>query len=33
VFGLSDHYMEIFSITRLADFMQIYPDEEAALAA
>jgi anti-sigma B factor antagonist len=27
VFGLSDHYMEIFSITRLADFMQIYPDE------
>ena len=29
--GLSDHYMEIFQITRLADFMSIFPDEEAAL--
>lgn len=28
--GLSDHYAEIFAITRLADFMTIYPDEEAA---
>lgn len=27
VFGLSEHYREIFTITRLADFMQIYPDE------
>ena len=25
VFGLSDHYAEIFQITRLADFMSIYP--------
>ena len=32
VFGLTDHYIEIFQITRLADFMSIYPDEETALA-
>jgi anti-anti-sigma factor len=32
VYGLSDHYVEIFQITRLADFMTIYPDEESALA-
>ena len=31
VFGLSDHYVEIFQITRLADFMTIYPDEVSAL--
>ena len=31
--GLSPHYTEIFQITRLADFMQIYPDETTALAA
>jgi anti-anti-sigma factor len=30
--GLSDHYQEIFRITRLSDFMSIYPDEAAALA-
>jgi anti-anti-sigma factor len=30
--GLSPHYLEIFQITRLSDFMQIYPDEAAALA-
>ncbi|MBI2774265.1 MAG: STAS domain-containing protein [Chloroflexi bacterium] len=29
--GLSDHYREIFEITRLADFMKIYPDERAAI--
>ena len=29
--GLSDHYKEIFEITRLADFMTIYADEKAAL--
>ena len=29
--GLSDHYTEIFQITRLADFMSIYPDEASAL--
>jgi anti-anti-sigma regulatory factor len=30
--GLSDHYAEIFQITRLADFMRIFPDEASALA-
>jgi anti-anti-sigma factor len=30
-YGLSDHYIEIFQITRLADFMTIYPDEASAL--
>lgn len=29
--GLSDHYQEIFSITRLSDFMSVFPDEESAL--
>lgn len=29
--GLSDHYQEIFTITRLSDFMNIYPDKAAAL--
>ncbi len=33
VCGLSDHYTEIFQITRLADFMSIYPDETSALQA
>ena len=32
-FGLSDHYMEIFDITRLSDFISIYPDEATALSA
>jgi anti-anti-sigma factor len=31
--GLSDHYVEIFNITRLADFMSVYPDEATALTA
>ena len=31
-FGLSEHYREIFTITRLADFMGIYDDESAAVA-
>ncbi len=30
--GLSPHYVEIFKITRLADFMSIHPDEASALA-
>jgi anti-anti-sigma factor len=30
--GLSDHYQEIFKITRLSDFMNIYTDEASALA-
>lgn len=31
--GLSDHYVEIFSITRLSDFMDLFSDEERAMAA
>lgn len=30
-YGLSDHYRQIFQITRLADFMGIFPDRAAAL--
>jgi len=29
--GLSDHYQEIFRITRLSDFMTIVPDEDSAM--
>ena len=29
--GLSEHYQEIFSITRLSDFMTVYQDEDSAL--
>lgn len=29
--GLSDHYREIFNITRLSDFMTVYENEESAL--
>ena len=29
--GLSDHYREIFAITRLADFMPVFPDEVSAV--
>ena len=29
--GLSEHYVEIFNITRLADFMTVYPNEATAL--
>jgi len=29
---LSDHYLEIWTITRLADYIAVYPDEPAALA-
>ena len=31
--GLSSHYVEIFQITRLADFMSIFADETSALAS
>lgn len=30
-YGLSDHYQEIFRITRLAEFIDIYADESSAL--
>jgi anti-anti-sigma factor len=32
VYGLSEHYLEIFQITRLADFMGVFDSEAAALA-
>jgi anti-sigma B factor antagonist len=31
-YGLSDHYVEIFDITRLSDFVSVLPDEESALS-
>jgi len=31
-YGLSDHYVEIFNITRLSDFVGVFPDEESALS-
>jgi anti-anti-sigma factor len=31
-FGLTDHYRHIFEITRLADFVQLHPDEASAVA-
>jgi anti-anti-sigma factor len=31
VYGLSPHYLQIFQITRLSDFMQVYGDEASAL--
>ena len=30
--GLSQHYVEIFNVTRLSDFMKYFPDEASALA-
>ena len=32
VFGLNAHYTEMFQITRLSDFMSVYPDEASALS-
>lgn len=31
VCGLSEHFRHIFEITRLADFMSFFPDEDAAV--
>lgn len=31
--GLSEHYKEIFEITRIADFVSIFGDEEEAIGA
>ncbi|MCA1687483.1 MAG: STAS domain-containing protein [Actinobacteria bacterium] len=31
-YGLSDHYVEIFNITRLSDFLSVLPDEQSAVA-
>ena len=30
-YGLSDHYREIFAITRLSDFIHVYDDEPSAV--
>ena len=30
--NLSEHYVEIFNITRLSDFMSVFPDEERAIS-
>ena len=30
--NLSQHYVEIFAITRLSDFISVLPDEESAIA-
>ena len=29
--NLSEHYVEIFNITRLSDFMSVFPDEQTAV--
>lgn len=29
--GLSEHYREVFQITRMTDFMEIFTDEDSAL--
>lgn len=31
--GLTDHYREVFEITRLSDFVEIFANEQAARAA
>jgi anti-anti-sigma factor len=30
--NLSEHYVEIFNITRLSDFMSVFPDEQSAIS-
>ena len=31
-YGLSEHYVRIFNITCLSDFVSVFPDEESALS-
>jgi anti-anti-sigma factor len=31
-FGLGEHYRRIFTITRLSDFIGLFPDEDSAVA-
>ena len=31
-YGLSDHYVEIFEITRLSDYIGVFPDEKSAMS-
>jgi anti-anti-sigma factor len=33
VCGLTSHYRTIFEITRLADFMEVFPDEASAMSS
>jgi anti-anti-sigma factor len=33
VYGLTDHYRQVFEITRLIDFMEVYVDADAAITA
>ena len=33
VFDLSEHYRRVFQITRLSDYLAIYPDEASALTS
>jgi anti-sigma B factor antagonist len=30
-YGLNDHYVSIFNITRLSDYISLFPDENSAL--
>ena len=30
--GVNDHYREVFRITRMTDFIELFPDETSALA-
>ena len=32
-YGLSDHYREIFAITRLSEFIHVYDDEQTAVGS
>ena len=32
-YGLSEHYVEIFNITRLSDFVSVFADEQSAVEA
>ena len=31
-YGLSNHYVEIFNITRFSDFVSVFPDAQSALS-
>ncbi|MBX3061437.1 MAG: STAS domain-containing protein [Anaerolineae bacterium] len=33
VYGLSEHYLELFNITRLVDFMNVVKDEQSAVSS
>ncbi len=32
-FGLDEHHTEIFRVTRLAEYIELFPDEETAMGA